>query len=115
MNKKALKRTRDLMAKSPSSYDQTKWSIGCGTPGCVAGYAVAANGHKIKSFDYCKKGWFGSEDHIRTRAIEVLDLTELEAKEMFRGNPFMSERLPNAGDAIKMLDFAIEKGVVRWG
>ena len=44
MNVTNLKKTRDHIAAHPDDYYQMRYRNPCGTPACVAGYAVVACG-----------------------------------------------------------------------
>ena len=43
MNRDAIKRTRDAIAVS-ETYSQREYFSKCGTPACIAGHCVAAEG-----------------------------------------------------------------------
>ena len=120
MDIEALKRTRDLIAAHPGSYDQALWAHECGTPACVAGFAVVANGGKLVMTQ-------DDNDHVRfpldpecywipQAAEHCLALTPEESKAMFAGYPMggRSVSAKQAKQAIRMLNHAIETGEVVW-
>ena len=111
MNREALQKTRDLLASEVGEkYDQSVWLHLCGSPACVAGFAVAASEGVKVAVSY--------EESVKDRAQRFLGLTDEEADEMFGfsiykgyGDP---DWKPAREDALRMLDHAIETGEVEW-
>lgn len=124
MNKANLKRTRALMDANPKPYRQDSWAHTCGTPACVAGYAVVACGGTIVDADHCiVPALFGDHKRhlIQEAATCLLDLDFDESCAMFASDPFEPDFADDyvgyrasVDDAIAMLDCAIENGTVEW-
>ena len=118
MNVTNLKKTRDYIAAHPEDYDQSNWMHDCGTPACVAGYAVVACGGTLVPNDRCITSdgvMMRADDH----AEELLELTAYQGDRMFISDPFGGqsrsiEMRPTVADALAMLDHAIKHGEVRW-
>lgn len=83
MNKARLKLVADAIKAHPDNYEQDTWGYGygsisqlkeCGSVCCVAGFAVALDGkRKVGSY------------MVSARAQAFLDLTVIEARDMFSG------------------------------
>ena len=123
MNVEALKKARDCLAKS-TTYDQAIWAHQeCGSPACVAGHIVVANGCRIERLNVHNLGarFFAVSDdkatEIELAAASIADLDDLEMADMFDGNVYCYDEnniSPTKGEALAMLDHAIEHGEVRW-
>ena len=120
MNVEAIKRTRDLIAKQSSSYDQGMWGHECGTPACIAGFACVAHGDRLVLpliGDMISISEEGDEHPVAWRARDLLDLDDFAATRLFNGHPFAgTENRTRAlhQDAIATLDHLIETGEVVW-
>ena len=109
MNIEALKKTRDLLARS-QTYDQSTWvhdgteAHPCGTPACVAGHIMAAH----------SDGPLDPEVSTSGDAAALADLSSSERELMFQQNPYRGTRNATKDDALAMLDHAIEHQEVKW-
>ena len=90
MNVDNLKRTRDYLAEHPDDYYQEEWTHDCGTPACVAGYAVVACGGTIVWDERCITR-DGRARPIPNYAQELLALTPDQRDAMFSGLPYTPE------------------------
>ena len=109
MNKEAVQRTIDTLRAEPESYDQSMWFHDCGTPACVAGYALYANLYpdEIESLqgDCCS---------IPVEAERILGLSPEEADRLFMESPYGEGVDPSVDDAIEVLERFRDGGSVKW-
>ena len=124
MNIEALKKARDCLAES-KTYDQSNWTHPCGSPACVAGHIVAANGHEITKIPWgrvdvrCYVIMGGDARPIDVAAAVIAGLEIGQAGQMFSGNPYVTScaevQTPvTKEEALSMLDHAIEHDEVKW-
>ena len=125
MNVERLRQVRDAIASDPDQYDQGHYVNECGTPACIAGWAVYLS---LKPGETLDDGLVntrvGPFDTVHDRAKKWLGLTENESDEMFNAAPLWEYRgevrygcryyKPAVQDALAMLDHAIETGEVVW-
>lgn len=121
MNIPNLLRTRNYLASHPDDYFQAEWTHGCGTPACVAGYAVVACGGRLVPNSHMCVTAFGVYKELSSHATKLLGLTVRQKVAMFMATPYGTSRNPlkpvrpvSVWEALRMLDYAIEHGVVRW-
>lgn len=130
MNKELFKQIQDSIEKEPAHYDQEnygetvknahghrKMTVSCGTPGCIAGHALALSGLWIED------EWMPLSD----AAMMELDISRAEAFWLFDtkwpeswlenvseplaiGEYGESEVTPSPQDAIKVIDRIINYG-----
>ena len=111
MNAENLRKTRALTIREPESYDQGGMFTSWGAPCCVAAYALLAceanpEGHE----------GLGREDQLDL-AGQLLGLTPAQRDAMFAARPIHRDGYPftpNTGDAVDMLDHAIEHDELVW-
>ena len=114
MNVTNLKKTRDHIAAHPDDYYQMRYRNPCGTPACVAGYAVVACGGTLTRWDQCMTA-DGRTKLIEDYGQELLALDTNQRAAMFAAVPYLTYySAPTAAEALAMLDHAIEHGTVRW-
>ncbi|WP_419917482.1 hypothetical protein [Candidatus Poriferisocius sp.] len=128
MNVDAIRRTIDSIKAAPDTYCQSIWAWtkdphGCGTPACVAGHAVAGNGHEIVKAPFSTAVTArlnGKKMPIHDAAAEVLGLDLQQSLDLFAAHPYLiidSHQCiftPTAADAIETLERLIETGEVTW-
>lgn len=113
MNTANLKKTRDYLAEHPDQYDQANWMRPCGTPSCVAGYAVAVCGGTLLDEERCLTS-DGDNWYLPVYAQELLGLDFDQREDMFSAAPYDSFEPVTATEALAMLDWAIDRDEVRW-
>ena len=119
---KMLAKVRDAVAKS-KTFNQERWYNECGTPGCIAGHAVA-----------CAEGWTvrdrGADLPLYDRFVpvdpsgyildwddagaEILDLDKETADSLFSEDPLSSERSVTRVEAVRAIENVIETGSPCW-
>ena len=118
MNVTNLKKTRDHIAAHPDGFDQTRWMHYCGTPGCIAGYAVMACGGTLVPEHHQRDRCMTADGEMMRadeHAEDLLELTGDQSKVMFTAVSYgIFGGQPTAAEALAMLDHAIEHGEVRW-
>ena len=76
MNKELLCKIADAIEAAPEEFDQAAWGTGCGTPRCVAGWAITL----CEDPDYC------TGEDVADGAREVLGLTQYQRHNLFAAN-----------------------------
>lgn len=85
MNAEKLRRVADRLLDEPARYDQSSYF--CGTTACIAGHAcLEAGATIINTFQDLVKAVDGNVYTAKNLAIKELELTELEAQKLFRGD-----------------------------
>ena len=128
MNHEAIGRLIDVLKTTPQ-YDQNLWAFFppmeycesvCGTPGCIAGHAIAMKGgtfersvgrdHRVDS-----NGNRFRMDTCNIHAQTILGLDSTQAANLFATEPFAyMEDEATVDDAIRTLENLLDTGHVVW-
>ena len=112
MNTRNLKLLRDFILKS-TTFDQQRFSHPCGSPGCIAGHATALAGWTFIRETSCRNAQ-GEMSYAFITARQFLGLDNEQAKDMFLTFVVVGGYNVGKWRAVRMLDWAINHGTVRW-